>query len=141
VGDLALMAGDPFINVTPDLIAGQYNIVPVDGTLPIDRLAQFNAWKAMLSTMYSTPAGQMMLQGFDMVKLFGWMFSIGGLKNVNQFKAQVMQPGQAPAPGMVPITAGQSGALPPEMLAQMGGGTPPQPNGGMSVNGAGAGGY
>jgi hypothetical protein len=31
--------------------------------------------------------------GFDWVKIFTWVGSLAGLKNINQFKVQVMPPG------------------------------------------------
>src|SRR5690606_22072445 len=40
VGDLAISAGPAFIEVSPEDIAGFFSYVPVDGTLPIDRMAQ-----------------------------------------------------------------------------------------------------
>jgi hypothetical protein len=87
VGTLAQEAGVKFLLVTPDAIAGQYDFVPVDGTLPIDRYAQANLWKELLAAMSQVP--QVMLQ-YDLGRIFAWVATIAGLKNINQFKIQVM---------------------------------------------------
>ena len=91
VGDLALAAGPGFMNVTPDAIMGFFNFVTVDGTLPVDRTAQANLWKDMMSNLRMMPPQVAM--GFDWVKIFTWVGSLAGLKNINQFKVQVMPPG------------------------------------------------
>lgn len=90
VGDLTLSAGPGFMNVTPEDIAGFYDFVPVDGTLPVDRFAQANLWKEILGQMRTMPEVAMQ---FDMGKIFAWVAQLGGLKNINQFKVQVAPPG------------------------------------------------
>lgn len=94
VGDLALAAGPNFINVTPDAIMGFFNFVTVDGTLPVDRTAQANLWKDMMSNLRMMPPQVAM--GFDWVKIFTWVGSLAGLKNINQFKIQIMPQGMDP---------------------------------------------
>jgi hypothetical protein len=111
VGDLAMEAGMKFMQVTPEQIAGFYDFVPVDGVLPIDRMAQANLWKEMLMGMSKVP--QVMMQ-YDLGRIFGWVGHLGGLKNMNQFKImqpQILMPGQGPGPGMVPVPAGAPPAL------------------------------
>ena len=44
-----------FMEVDPAKISGFYNFVPVDGTMPIDRLAQANFWKELLMQMARVP--------------------------------------------------------------------------------------
>lgn len=114
VGDLALAAGPGFLNVTPDLISGFFNFVTVDGTLPVDRTAQANLWKDMMSSLRMMPP--QVAAGFDWVKIFTWVGSLAGLKNINQFKIQVLPPGmdmnaQVQAGNVVPFAPG--GAPPP----------------------------
>lgn len=87
VGDLAAAAGPGFLNVTPDTIMGFFNFVTVDGTLPVDRSAQANLWKDMMSNLRMMPPQVAM--GFDWVKIFTWVGSLAGLKNINQFKVQI----------------------------------------------------
>jgi hypothetical protein len=91
VGDLATAAGPGFLSVTPDIISGFFNFVTVDGTLPVDRTAQANLWKDMMSNLRMMPPQVAM--GFDWVKIFTWVGSLAGLKNINQFKIQVLPPG------------------------------------------------
>jgi hypothetical protein len=116
VGDLALAAGPNFLNVTPDIIMGFFNFVTVDGTLPVDRTAQANLWKDMMSNLRMMPPQVAM--GFDWVKIFTWVGSLAGLKNINQFKIQVMPPGMDPtqqvqAGNIIPMPgAGGPKALP-----------------------------
>lgn len=101
VGSLAQEAGPSFLNVTPDSIAGFYDFVPVDGVLPADRMAQANLWKEILMNIGRVPQ---VAQAYDMSRIFAWMASIAGLKNINQFKIQVLPPGQMQgSPGTVPV--------------------------------------
>jgi hypothetical protein len=84
VGDLASQDNGRFLNVTPELIAGFYNFVPVDGTLPVDRLAQANLWKEILMALRHMPQ---ILAQYDMAKIFGHLAQLTGIRNLNQFKA------------------------------------------------------
>lgn len=88
VGDLALAAGSNFMMVPPDMIMGFYNFSPVNGTLPIDRMAQANLWKDMMANLRSMPP-EVSTQ-YDWVKIFSWVGTLAGLKNINQFKIQLM---------------------------------------------------
>jgi hypothetical protein len=83
VGDLAAQDGGRFLQVTPELIAGFYNFVPVDGTLPVDRLAQANLWKEILGALRHMPQ---ILAQYDMAKIFGHIAQLTGIRNLNQFK-------------------------------------------------------
>jgi hypothetical protein len=102
-GSLALDAGKQFVQVTPDLITGSFQFVPVDGTLPVDRMAQVNLWKEILMGLGRMP--QIATQ-YDLGRIFAWMANLAGLKNINQFKIQVLPPGVGPSPGMVPVGPG-----------------------------------
>lgn len=90
VGDLANFS-QGFIDVTPDSIAGFYDFVPVDGSLPIDRFAQANLWQTMLGQVSKVP--QVAMQ-YDLGKIFAWVASMAGLKNIQAFKVQLGDPGQ-----------------------------------------------
>lgn len=85
-GDLLQQAGPGFINVTPEMIGGFYDYVPVDGTLPIDRFALVNMWKEILQATISVPEIGMQ---YDLSGIFQWMSQLAGLKNISQFKIQV----------------------------------------------------
>lgn len=107
VGSLAIDAGEKFIKITPESIMGFYDVTPVDGVLPIDRMAQANLWKEILLNVGRVPQ---IAQSYDLAKIFSWMASIAGLKNISQFKIQVLPPGVGPGPGMIPVNPAQIAA-------------------------------
>ena len=86
-GDTIMSAGPSFIMVNPETIAGFYDFVPVDGTLPIDRFAQVNLWKELMQAMMAVP--QIGLQ-YDLAGIFAWVAQLAGLRNINRFRVQVM---------------------------------------------------
>lgn len=104
VGDLAMEAGQSFIDVDPETITGFYDFVPVDGTLPVDRFAQANLWKELLGQMRQMPE---LAATYDIGRIFAFVAQLGGLKNINQFKVQVGSPQQlaqqAQAGNVVPM--------------------------------------
>lgn len=104
VGSFALDAGEQFINVSPEDIAGFYDLIPVDGTLPVDRMAQANLWKEIM--VGATRMPPQIVAGFDWSRIFMWAAEIGGIKNIRQFRVQVLPPGQAPAQGALPMMPG-----------------------------------
>jgi hypothetical protein len=93
MGNLASDASK-FLNVTPNSIAGFYDWVPVDGTLPIDRMALVNLWQQFMGQMRNMPQ---LMQQLDMWKLFAYIGQLAGIRNIQQFKIQVMPPGANPA--------------------------------------------
>src|SRR5262245_10305206 len=97
-GGFALDAGMDFVNVTPEKIAGFYDLVPVDGTLPIDRMAQANLWKEIMASATRMPP-QIVME-YDWSRIFAWASQIAGLKNIRQFRVQVAPPGVMPGAGM-----------------------------------------
>src|SRR5262245_28576577 len=87
VGSFAMDAGSQFIMVSPDDIVGQFDLVPVDGVLPIDRMAQANLWKEIMGSLRMMPPQVAM--SYDWARIFSWVANLAGLKNINQFKIQV----------------------------------------------------
>ena len=119
--------GQRHLEVSPDDIAGAWDFVPVDGTLPIDRFAQVNMWSQLLQQMAQAPQ---VLQSFDLGRVFSWVAQLGGLKNINQFKIEVDSPEalaqQQAAGNVVPIN-GQQGGRPGGNTGPAGGSpVPPQ---------------
>ena len=114
VGDLVLEAGQNFINVSPDDIAGFYTFVPIDGSLPVDRFQQATLWKEIMAGMAQQPA---VMMKYDIAKIFGWVAQLSGIKNLNQFKVEVGSPqqlaAQAQMGNLIPIRPGGVGAKPP----------------------------
>lgn len=90
VGDLA-KDGEPYMNVSPEDIQGFYDFIPVDGSLPVDRYAQANLWQQIMQGMSAMPQ---VMQGYDMVKIFGYVAGLAGLKNISQFRVQVVPDAQ-----------------------------------------------
>lgn len=86
VGNLAQQAGMPFIQVTPEMIAGGYGFVPVDGTMPIDRIAQATLWKDLLGQAARVPP---LAASLDWMKLFTYIGQLSGLRNTDSFKLQL----------------------------------------------------
>lgn len=113
-GDLLMDAGQGFLVISPEDIAGAYSFVPVDGTLPIDRNAQVQLWTQMMQEMASVPQIGM---GYDLGGIFSWVAKLAGLKNISQFKIQV-QPDQ-----MLAMQAQQGNTIP------LRGAAPKKPNG------------
>jgi hypothetical protein len=103
VGDLAAFS-DQFVNVTPEMIAGFYDFVPVDGSMPIDRFAQANLWQMMLGQMSKVPQ---VMQQYDLGKMFGWVANLAGLRNLQKFRVQITDPAllaaQQQAGNIVPL--------------------------------------
>lgn len=103
VGDQAQF-GESYLNISPDKIAGFFDFVPVDGTMPVDRFAQVNLWQQMMASMSKVPG---MLGGYDLGKIFAFVAQLGGLKNINRFRIQITPDGlmqqQAQAGNVVPM--------------------------------------
>ena len=116
VGDLAIGAGQQFIDVNPDMITGFYDFVPVDGTLPIDRFAQANMWRELFAQISKIP--EIMAQ-YNIGRIFEWVAQLAGLKNITQFKLQVLPPGIAPPPNVVPIGGQQIQRRGPQDLGRV----------------------
>ena len=135
VGQLAAEAGAEFIEVTPEEILGFYDFVPVDGTQPIDRIAQANLWQQIFGQIYQIPQ---VAANYDIGRIFEWVAQLAGLKNISQFRLQLTPEEQlireVQAGNMVPIGGGASGVNgsgspannpgPPPPLNTAGGGGP-----------------
>lgn len=76
-----------FLDINPDKIAGFYDYIPVDGTLPMDRFALVNMWANLLAQLRNYP--QVAMQ-YDIPKIFAWVAQLGGIKNIKQFRINVM---------------------------------------------------
>lgn len=102
VGDL-VQFGQKFAEVDPAAIAGFFDYEPVDGTLPVDRFAQANLWQMIMGQMVKMPP---VMAQYDISKIFAWVATLGGIKNIAQFRLSpdqaLMQ--QAQAGNVVPIS-------------------------------------
>lgn len=119
-----LEAAVAFMDVSPDRIAGDYDFVPVDGTAPIDRLAQANFWKELITQVARVPQIAMQL---DLVGMIGHTMKLQGERNFDRFRIQVLPPGAGPSPGTVPVGGPNAGS---PRLPSGQGGHPPGTSGG-----------
>lgn len=119
-GDLAADA-QRFLMVTPNDIAGFYDWVPVDGTLPIDRMALVNLWQQFLGQLRNLPQ---LMQQLDLWKLFAYIGQLAGIRNIQQFKIQVLPPGQAPGSNVVPLRPPGAPTGAPTQTSNLGGTAP-----------------
>jgi hypothetical protein len=98
------------MDVSPEVIQGFYDFVPVDGTLPVDKLALANLWKELLLQMRVVPG---LVMQFDLGRIFAHVANLAGIRNLNQFKIQVGSPEsllqQADKGNVVPIRPGGEG--------------------------------
>lgn len=76
---------EDFMQVTAQEINGFYDVVPVDGTLPVDRFAMSNLFKEMISDMMSLGLGQ----EFDIARMYEHAMSLAGIRNTDQFRIEV----------------------------------------------------
>ena len=76
----------PWVNVNPEVIAGFYDYVPVDGTMPIDKLALSNTWKELFSFAAKVPE---IAQRYDMGRMLEYAMELAGAKNLDQFRIEV----------------------------------------------------
>lgn len=122
---------DPYVMVDPTAIAGQYDYIPVDGTMPVDRFAQVNLWNQLMQSMAKFPE---ILQQYDIAGIFGYVAQLGGIKNLKQFRINVVDDAalqaQAQAGNVIPMNGGSSGRR--SISGPVAGGAAPKPgaNGG-----------
>jgi hypothetical protein len=108
-----LMNSKTPIRVRPEDIAGAYDFVPVDGTLPVDRYAQAMVWKEIFSIIAS---GRMPMAGIDPLGILKHIAFLSGVKDFSRFEIQAQDPNaiqaQVRAGNLVALPGGKSGASP-----------------------------
>ena len=114
-GDLIAGSSPAFMDVNADMLAGFYDFVPVDGTMPIDRFAQANLWREMLGQIARMP--QIALR-YDLGGIFEYAAQLAGLKNITRFKIE-MTPDQEMAIQMqagnsIPLNGAGAGGQTPQ---------------------------
>lgn len=104
VGSMARWGTDRYLQVSPELIQGFYDFVPVDGTMPIDRFAQANMWGTLLGQVRNFPQ---IMQQYDMAKIFAFVAQLAGIKNIEQFRVNIVpdgsMAGQVQAGNVIPL--------------------------------------
>lgn len=78
-------ANNSVVQYTPNQLAGEFDFVPVDGTLPVDRMAMAAMYREILTSMGQMPsvAGR-----YDVAGIFAWTVKMAGIKNLDTFKIQ-----------------------------------------------------
>lgn len=127
VGNLSMDSPEKFLIVSPEAISGNYEFMPVDGTLPIDRMAQVMLWKDLFAQIRQFPQIYMT---YDMGRIFSWVAKLAGIRNIDQFKLD---------PRAAMMNAMQMQVVPDEQMqreAQSGNSIPmaPSENGSPSLN-------
>lgn len=124
-GDL-LPGGVQDMLVGPEQIAGFYDFVSVDGSLPVDKFAQANLWREIMAQMAQI---EPIAQQYDIGKIFAYTAQLAGAKNVQRFKIQLQPDEQInrdlAAGNIIPIGgnydatdgAGQAGSNPTRRIA------------------------
>ncbi len=104
-------ANEPML-ITPEMLVGDFHYPINDGTLPIDKVAMVDVWKEIFLGIQSSP---LLMQQYDIGKIFEYVAELGGARNIEQFKIQV-SPGspeelaqQVQAGNSVPVPAGRTG--------------------------------
>lgn len=80
---------ETFMNVNSDMIAGSYDYVPVDGNMPMDKVATVNMWANFLSQTRNFPQ---FTAEYDIGRIIAYVMQLGGLRNIKQFKVQSVSP-------------------------------------------------
>lgn len=110
--------GAQSIIVKPEDISGQFDIMPVDGTLPVDRMAQAQFWMQIMSMVASNPV---LGAEYRLGDIFSYTARLAGLKGIDKMKIRVLDDDQILA----------------LILAQQKGGVNVQPTGQPTAQGAG----
>lgn len=110
VGNLAALAGQQFLEVGPEDISGEFDFIPVDGTLPIDRYAQVVLWKDLLAQISQIPQ---IAQKYDFAKIFGWLAQLAGIRNLDVFLISDEEAIRGAESGELVAFTGGAGAPPP----------------------------
>ena len=84
-GDL-LPSTQQGIMVSPENITGFFDYVPVDGTMPVDKLALANLWKELMGGVAASPE---LMASYDIGKIFAYTAQLSGAKNISRFKVQL----------------------------------------------------
>jgi hypothetical protein len=104
------------LKITPDKLSGDFHYPIHDGTLPLDRVALMEVWKELAISIAQDPE---LRQTFSLPRIVEYIAELGGARNIDQFKLQVVPPGQMPQGIGVPPSQPQ-GAMPVGMSPVMG---------------------
>lgn len=96
--DLELPPDQRFVKVYPGGIAGEFDVMPIDGLVRGDgQLLQ--AWTQIFTQLVNSPA---MSQMYDITGIFRYIAMLSGVKNLNEFQLKRMPSPVEPVPGAEP---------------------------------------
>jgi hypothetical protein len=83
-----------FLHITPEDIYGEFDFLPIDASIPIDRVDLGQVWKEILLGVAQSPelSGQL-----DLFEIFKKTCEIFGVKNIDQFRRSPDQMAQMAA--------------------------------------------
>lgn len=102
------------VNITPEMLVGDFYYPVHDGTLPLDKVALLDVWKEIFLAVAKDP---LLRQEFNVSKIFEYTAELGGAKNISQFKVDIkpMPDAQAQAQAqqgnLVPIQGVGNGGM------------------------------
>lgn len=76
---------EELVEVSPETIAGRFDVVAVDGTLPVSKLQQANFWKEALMGLSSVPE---IAANYRLEDMFAHMSRLGGLAAISKFRIE-----------------------------------------------------
>ena len=130
-GDLPSFSGESTAVINPETISGFFDFEVIDGSAPIDRMAQVMMWNNLMQAAIKMPQ---VMQGLDFVRIFMHVGELGGIRNMSKYRINTMAPGMGPPPGTVPVGQAPTGvAPPPNGLKLDNGGQPPGPQLGQQM--------
>lgn len=77
-------AADP-VQITPEMVTGDFYYPVSDGTLPIDKMALVEVWKEI---WMAVATNQTLAVTYDGMGIFEYLAQLAGAKNLSQFKIQ-----------------------------------------------------
>lgn len=108
--------GSNGVKVSPEQIGGFFDFVPVDGTLPVDRIAQATLWKELLVQLGTNP---MLAMEWDIGGMLAHVMKLTGERNIDRFRLNLNPDEkvqrQAELGNVIPLggKGGKSGGTPP----------------------------
>lgn len=84
-GNLVKSGQDPFVDVSPEAIAGAFDFVPIDGSVPLDRFALANLWRQIFADAARIPG---MGQELDFMAIFNHFAKLSGATDIDQFRIE-----------------------------------------------------
>lgn len=108
--------GEPFVDVSPATIQGFFDFVPVDGTMPVDKVAMANLWRQLLMDMARIPQ---IAAGYRLGGIFEFVAQMAGLRGIKQFRTEVLPDAELArlaAQGNVVPLSGQPSQRSPEAI-------------------------